>query len=180
MNNMQIIKGISLIFALILLILPYQLIRISKNKTMSDNKKSLQLIFDIPAEIQPGQVCEITVEIKNVSNSSLVVNKRLSVGYQYSKSRELYVNICKPETEKNVGIQKVLYDREFSPPEDYIHLLPNQQISTKFNLFDWYEIPNAGVYMIQVFYQADEKLAYKPDGLCEGIFSSEEKSVIFK
>lgn len=146
---------------------------------MSDNKKSLQVFFDVPAEIQPGQVCEITVEIKNVSKTSTIVNKRLSVGYQQSLSRELIVTICKFDSEEDVGIQKVLYDREFSPPEDYIQLLPNQQISTKFNLFDWYEIPTAGVYTIQVFYQADEKLAYKPDGLCEGIFASNEKSVYF-
>jgi hypothetical protein len=178
---MQIIKGISLIFALTLLNISNQLVRTSKNKTMLDNnEKPLKVMFDLPAEIQLGQVCEIRVEILNVSNSSTIINKRLSVGYQHSLSRELYVTICKPDAPEDVGIQKVLYDREFSPPEDYIQLLPNQQIFIKFNLFEWYEIPKTGKYIIRVCYQADENLAYKPDGLCEGIFCSEEKSVIFK
>jgi len=148
---------------------------------MSDkNEKQIKVNFDLHEKIKLGQVCEIIVEIKNVSNTSTIVNKRLSVGYQHSLSRELYVTICKTDSLEVVGIQKVLYERVFSPPEDYIQLLPNQQIVAKFNLFDWYEVPNAGNYTIWICYQADEKLAYKPDGLLSGVFCSKKKSVIFE
>jgi hypothetical protein len=122
----------------------------------------------------------VTVEIENVSESPTIVNKRLSVGYEHSLSRELYVILSKPDSQEDVGIQKVLYERNFSTPEDYMQILPGQKISVKFNLFDWYEIPEKGKYNIRICYQADENLAYKPDGICKGVFCSEKKSIIFE
>jgi len=71
----------------------------------------------------------------------------------------------------------VLYERYFSPESDFVWLLPQQQTSTHFNLFDWYDIPSAGTYTIRVCYQADEELAYKPEGLLKGEFCSEEKTL---
>lgn len=144
------------------------------------NDKSLKVLVDLSGTIRRGQACEVTVEIKNVSNTSIVVNKRLSVGYKHSLSREIYVIICRPESEKVVGIQKVLYERVFSQPEDYIQLFPDQQIVAKFNLFDWYEVPEAGKYLLWICYQADENLAFKPKGICEGVFCSKKKIINFE
>jgi hypothetical protein len=129
----------------------------------------------MPDQIIKGQSCELKVEIRNNSGSEILVNKRLAIGYRNSLSRELYLTITDKHSAENVGLQKVLYERKFSSSSDFIWLLPQQQISTQFNLFDWYEIPSSGTYTIQIFYQADEELAFKPEGLCRGVFSSEEK-----
>ena len=139
------------------------------------NDESIKVVVNMPDQILQGQPCEIKVDIRNVSGSAVLVNKRLSVGYQHSLSRELYVTICKKDTAVNIGLQKVLYERNFSPASDFVWLLPQQQTSTHFNLFNWYEMLPAGTYTIRVCYQADEELAYQPDGLCKGVFCSEEK-----
>lgn len=139
------------------------------------NDESLKVIVNMPDQILQGQACEINVDIRNVSTSAVVVNKRLSVGYQNSLSRELYLTIFKKGTSINVGQQKVLYERNFSPISDLVWLLPQQQTSTHFNLFNWYEMLPAGTYSVRVCYQADEELAYQPDGLCKGVFCSEDK-----
>jgi len=144
------------------------------NKT---NDESIKVIVNMPDQILQGQPCEINVDIKNVSDSSILVNKRLSVGYQNSLSRELYITICKKDSSTIIGLQKLLYNRNFSSESDFVWLLPQQQTSTHFNLFDWYDIPSAGNYTIRVCYQADEELAYKPKELLKGVFCSEEKTV---
>ena len=127
--------------------------------TMSDiNKTQLKVQVELPEKIRAGQPCEV----------------------QNSLSRELYIIICHLGTTENVGIQKVLYERQFSASDDFVKLLPDEKISVKFNLFDWYEFPKTGNYSLQVCYQVDEKLAYKPNGLVEGIFCSEKKLVTFE
>jgi len=175
------LSGISIILALVYFNQSNQSDMTSRNECRSiENDKPLKVMVNLPDEISIGQPCEIKVDIKNISGSSVLVNKRLSVGYQNSLSRELYISICEKGSSTDIGKQKVLYERQFSPSSDFVWLLPEQQISTKFNLLDWYEIPSAGIYTIQVFYQADEKLAYKPDGLCGGTFCSEEKILTVK
>lgn len=144
----------------------------NENKAIDE---SIKVIVTMPDQIRYGQPCEIKVDIKNISASTVLVNKRLSVGYQQSLSRELYISICEKNTSKNIGLQKVLYNRNFSPESDFVWLLPQQQTSTHFNLFDWYDIPSAGTYTIRVCYQAGEELAYKPKELLKGVFCSEEK-----
>ena len=141
------------------------------------NDASLMVIVNMPDQILQGQACEIKVDIRNVSTSAVIVNKRLSVGYQNSLSRELYLTIFKKGTSVKVGQQKVLYERNFSPESDFVWLLPQQQTSTHFNLFNWYEMLPEGIYSIRVCYQADEELAYQPDGLCKGVHCSEEKTL---
>lgn len=141
------------------------------------NDESLMVIVNMPDQFMYGQACEIKVDIRNVSGSAILVNKRLSVGYRNSLSRELFVTIFKKGTSINMGLQKVLYERDFSPVSDFVWLLPQQQTSTRFNLFNWYEMLPAGTFSVRVCYQADEELAYQPDGLCKGVFCSEEKTV---
>jgi hypothetical protein len=178
---MQVIVHGLLIFVLLLLNSVNQSDTTLFNTIMTESKeKKLEIKFNIPDKIRDGQPCEIVVEVKNISSSETIVNKRLSVGYQNSLSRELYIIICHEGLTENVGIQKVLYERSFSSHEDYVKLLPGKKISTKFNLFDWYEFPKAGNYTLQVCYQGDEKLAYKPDGLAKGILCAEKKMATFE
>lgn len=144
------------------------------------NDETLKVTVTLPDEIMLGKPCIVKVDIRNVSSSAFIVNKRLSVGYKDSLSRELFIIIRKKGASLNIGLQKLLYERDFSPASDYVSLKPQEQISTQFNLFDWYEVPKARTLTIQVCYQADENLAYKPDGLVEGIFYGEKKEVTFK
>lgn len=178
---MKIIANSLFIFVLMLLSSLNQLDTTLYNIAMSDiDKMPLKVKVNLPEKIQAGQPCEVVIEIKNISSSEIVVNKRLSVGYQESISRELFITVCHLGSTENVGIQKMLYERPFSVADDYVKLLPDEIISVKFNLFDWYEFPKAGNYSLQVCYQADEQLAYKPDGLTEGIFCSEKIPVTFE
>lgn len=141
--------------------------------------KELKIGIDIPERIKSGQNCSVNVEIENVSNESVIINKRLAIGYQNSLSRELYVVIYHPDSTENVGIQKVLYERSFALQADFVSLKPGEKILTHFNLFDWYEFPQSGKYDLVVCYQADEELAYKPDGLVQGTFCSARKAINF-
>lgn len=137
----------------------------------------IKVVLTMPDQILQGQPCEIKVDIKNVSANRVMVNKRLSVGYQKSLSRELFISICHEGSSENIAEQKVLYERKFSPASDFVWLQPQQQTSTHFNLFDWYEIKAAGTYTLLICYQADEELAFKPEELCKGVFCSEEKKL---
>lgn len=141
------------------------------------NDELIRVIVNMPDQILQGQPCEIQVELKNGSDSAVLINRRLSVGYRNSLSRELFVILRNQDTSEEIGLQKVLYERNFASAEDFTRLLPQQKISTHFNLFDWYEIPTAGTYTLCVCYQADEELAYKPEGLCKGTFCSEPKTL---
>lgn len=137
----------------------------------------IKVIVNMPDQILRGQPCQINIELKNVSDSTVLINQRLAVGYRKSLSRELYITIQNQDNSEDIGLQKVLYERNFASAADFIWLLPQQEIHTSFNLFDWYEIPSAGTYMLSVCYQADEELAYQPEGLCRGTFCSEPKKV---
>jgi hypothetical protein len=147
---------------------------------MPDINDVLIVTAKIPDEIEAGQPLPVNVEITNVSDFPVVVNKRLSVGYRNSLSRELFVLVFIAGTHVESGIQKLLYERPFSTGEDYIRLKPDEKIKKEFNLFEWYEMPKAGKYDISVCYQADEDLAYKPDDVVKGVFCAEKKTVNIK
>ena len=72
-----------------------------------------------------------------------------------------------------VSQKALLYQRNFSSPEDYVWLAPGQSIATSFDLFEWYSLPSTGEFELVVCYQADEPLAPKPDGLLAGTYCSE-------
>ena len=108
-----------------------------------------------------------------------LVNKRLSVGYKKSQARELFVSITKIKENTEAGIQSQLYNRDFSQPADFVWLQPGEGIGAEFNLFDWYTVLSKGTYYIQVCYQADEALTYKPEAITKGIYSSNPKKITF-
>lgn len=152
--------------------------------------------MDKKETILPGKVLKLEVEmaqtaklqlpfaiqviLKNVSKVPQLVNKRLSMGYKSSLARELFVSISKTKSGPIIGAETELYERDFSKPEDFVWLQPDQQVTTEFNLFDWYELPGKGSYYIKVCYQADEKLAYKPADLTKGTFCSAVTKVTFE
>lgn len=177
---MKIVAYTSFIFILVISIFQNQFFRTSVSNSMSDKNNSLKVTIQLSETIESGQFFEIAVEIANVSNLPVIVNKRLSVGYRESLSRELFVSIFTADSDNEVGIQKALYERPFSTREDYIHVKPGKKLTAKFNLFDWYEFPKPGKYNILVCYQADEDLAMKPNGVVKGVFCSEKKTINFR
>jgi hypothetical protein len=134
------------------------------------------LQIDVKVLTQPVRLsgpCMIEVRITNKSHQSVVLNRRLSVGYKNSLSRELFIEVFEEGSNEVVSREGLLYERAFSSPDDYVRVEPEQSIGTSFNLFEWYTLRSPGQYELVVYYQADENLALKPAGLLEDIFSSE-------
>jgi hypothetical protein len=116
--------------------------------------------------------CKIEVRLTNRSLDAVLINRRLAVGYRDSVARELFVEVYKRESGEVVSQKALLYQRNFSSPEDYVWLAPGQSIATSFDLFEWYSLPSAGEFELVVCYQADEPLAPKPAGLLPGTYCS--------
>jgi len=134
------------------------------------------LQIDVKVLTQPVRLsgpCMIEVRITNKSHQSVVLNRRLSVGYKNSLSRELFIEVFEKGSNEVVSNEALLYERALSSPDDYVRVEPEQSIGTSFNLFEWYTLRSPGQYELVVYYQADENLAPKPAGLLEDIFSSE-------
>jgi len=134
------------------------------------------LQIDVKVLTQPVRLsgpCMIEVRITNKSHQSVVLNRRLSVGYKNSLSRELFIEVYEKGSNEVVSNEALLYERALSSPDDYVRVEPEQSIGTSFNLFEWYTLRSPGQYELVVYYQADENLAPKPAGLLEDIFSSE-------
>ena len=117
--------------------------------------------------------CEVEVRLTNRSPDAVLINRRLAVGYRDSVARELFVEVYKRGSDEVVSQKALLYQRNFSSPEDYVWLAPGQSIATSFDLFEWYSLPSAGEFELVVCYQADEPLAPKPAELLPGTYCSE-------
>jgi len=125
---------------------------------------------------QPARLshpCKIEVRLTNQSLNPVLINRRLAVGYRDSHARELFAEVLKPESGEIVSKPALLYNRNFSSPDDYVWLSPGQSIATSFDLFEWYILPSAGNFELVVYYQADEPLATKPADLLRGTHASE-------
>lgn len=150
----------------------------NQSLSMREKKEGAMKILQIDIKIlsQPVRLsspCMVEVRLTNKGPQSVVLNKRLSVGYKNSLSRELFLELFKKGTNVVVSKEGLLYERPFSSPEDYVPVEPEQSIATTFNPFEWYSLPSPGEYELVVYYQADENLAYKPVDLLLGTYSSE-------
>ena len=117
--------------------------------------------------------CWVEVRLTNQSTESVLINKRLAVGYRDSDARELFADAFKRGSTEIVSQKALLYERAFSPREDYVWLAPGQSVSTSFDLFKWYSLPTAGEFELVMYYQADEPRAAKPAELLPGTYASE-------
>lgn len=136
--------------------------------------KALQIDGNIlnPAAPMSGP-CMVEIRVTNKSPQPVRINRRLAVGYRNSQARELFLEVFKKGSTEVVSKQALLYERDFSPPDDYVWLAPEQSVSALFDLFKWYSLPSPGEYELMVYYQADEPLAAKPADLLTGTYSSE-------
>jgi len=145
---------------------------------MPKRKGSAMETFDVEVRIltQPlrlSQPCKVELRLTNRSLDAVLVNRRLAVGYRDSVARELFVEVYKRGSGEVVSQKALLYQRNFSSPEDYVWLAPGQSIATSFDLFEWYSLPSAGEFELVVCYQGDEPLAPKPAELLPGTYCSE-------
>ena len=134
------------------------------------------LEIEVKITTQPVRLsspCGMEVRIINKSQQSVVLNRRLAVGYKNSVSRELFVEVFERASNQVVSQEGLLYERDFAPPEDYLRVAPEQSIARSFNLFEWYKLRSPGEYEVVVYYQADESLATKPADLLPGTHASE-------
>jgi hypothetical protein len=157
---------------------PAELPQVSHHSPSMPNKKgSAMETLDAQVRIltQPvrlSQPCKVEVRLTNQSTDAVLINRRLGVGYRDSVARELFVEVYKRESGEVVSQKALLYQRNFSSPEDYVWLSSGQSVATSFDLFEWYSLPSAGEFELVVCYQADEPLAPKPQGLLPGTHCS--------
>ena len=121
--------------------------------------------------------CIVNVRITNISGDSILVNRRLEVGYRDSFNRELFVEVYNKGTNEIVSEPAQLYQRNPVMLQDYGYLEPEGEIAGSFDLCEWYyfPLPLAGDFEMVVYYQADESHSRElPVGILRGIYSSEK------
>jgi hypothetical protein len=123
--------------------------------------------------VRLSRPCQVEIRVTNRSPDPVLVNRRLAVGYREGQAREVFAEVYRRGSDEIVSRPALLYQRDFSPPEDYVRLPPGHSVETTFALFEWYSLPSAGEFDLVVSYQADEPLAPKPAGLLGGIHTSD-------
>lgn len=128
------------------------------------------MLVNPPAQM--GKPLFVRVAIKNTGNKPETVNARLSVGYENSLSREIFIRM----SASPISDDKIYYEadinRDFSRQEDYIQIQPGESIYNVINVFECYQPTKPGKYEIAICYQGDEPLAFPPEGILPGIFCS--------
>lgn len=123
-------------------------------------------------EIRSGSPVLIRVILKNISDSAIVVNKRMAVGYKNSLSRELYADLRMENDDQIAPYYESDINRDFSPESDYVVLKPDEILSETIDIMQFYVLKGPGKYLLTLYYQADEELASVPENLIKGEFSS--------
>lgn len=96
--------------------------------------------------------------IKNHDSIPIKLVKRLSIGYEKTDNREIYLLITKNDSEENIAKNAVLYSREKATKDDFEWVQPGESINTNFTLEEWYELPNKP-FRIQAVYDPSESLS---------------------
>lgn len=127
-------------------------------------------LLDPPARMDKPLYLRVT--LKNTGKKTETVNARLSMGYENSLSREIFVRMGALPISQGRIYYEADIDRDFSRPEDYVLLQPGHSISNVINLFEYYQPIKPGKYEIVVCYQGNEPLAFPPADILSGIFCS--------
>lgn len=93
----------------------------------------------------------VRVALVNTGRSPVIVAGRMAIGYENSTDREIYAVLRNSLTGEDVGGPAQLYHRAPHSADDLQTLNVGDQISTVFNLDDWYTHP-AGELELQVVY----------------------------
>jgi hypothetical protein len=117
-----------------------------------------------PARSSPAPV---SVTVTNVSDTPVLVNRRLAPGYRESLSREVWGDV-RDEAGAEATVSTIDYERDFPTADDYGELAPGASVSGEFDLFHYARPQRPGRYTITIVYQADEPVANPPDGVVVG------------
>ena len=109
----------------------------------------------------------VAVSVTNVSDSPVLVNRRLAPGYRDASSRELWADI-RDDTGAPASVSTIDYERDLPTASDYGELGPGESLTGRFDLFHYARPQRAGRYSVTVVYQADEPVAGPPPGVVAG------------
>jgi hypothetical protein len=109
----------------------------------------------------------VTVTVTNVSDSPVLLNRRLAPGYRDSTSRELWAEVH-DETGAPAAVATIDYERDLPAPDDYTELAPGEAVAGRFDLFHYARPQRPGRYEVTIVYQADEPVARPPEGIVAG------------
>lgn len=143
---------------------------------MNETKTLLLKILPLPDKIPLIKPLKVEVSLENNGQDSVLVNKRMAVGYENSISRELYLKLVRVDQSEKLDNIEYDINRDFSPPSDYQWLQPGETIITSFDLLDYYHITKPGTHQLTAYYQADEDLADTPEEIYP--YTVESKPVI--
>lgn len=134
----------------------------TKTIDMTDQNNDIQENLEVHIHIDSITTNNYTTPklfftIKNKGSVPVKLVKKLSVGYENTDNRELYLRITKNDSEENIAKNAVFYSREKTNKNDFEWLQPGHTFSTDFLLKEWYEFPDKP-YEIQAVYDPTESL----------------------
>lgn len=122
-------------------------------------KELVEVLIKIDSITTNGYISPILVlTIKNHDSTPVKLVERLSIGYENTDNREIYLLITKIDSEENIAKNAVLYSREKTTKDDFKWLQPGHSFTTDFVLKEWYDLPNEP-YEIQAVYDPTESLS---------------------
>lgn len=125
--------------------------RLRSNAKVNDSDL-LSIVMDLPVQtIKLGETIEANITLKNISDSPLVVNKRLLLNLPVGEMSEMWFEIQNNEG-KSLPLG-VLIRVRLPIPSDFIVLQPDQSISDTYDLNYWYLIKEPGVYTVKAIYR---------------------------
>ena len=120
----------------------------------------------LPSEpLRRWEPASVTVLLTNTGPEAVLINRRMSPGYEESFPREVYF-----ELDADYG--RLKYDRDISGGSDYRPLDPAATVSTTIDLLHWYRLTEPGSYRIIACYQCDEPGSRPPIGIFRGVVRS--------
>lgn len=128
----------------------------NQNNDIQENMETLIKIDTVT--IDNYTTYKLFFSINNQSSTPVKLIKRLSIGYEQTDNRELYLLITKKDSKDNIAKNAVFYSREKAKKDDFEWLQPGESFKTDFIIEEWYELPN-GAIEIQAVYDPSESLS---------------------
>ncbi len=125
----------------------------------NDIQELVEVLINIDSVTTNGYTTPTLVfTIKNHDSVPIKLIKRLSIGYENTDNREVYLLITKNDSEENIANNAVLYSREKATEDDFEWLQPGQSFKANFVLQEWYKLPKES-FNIQAVYDPTESVS---------------------
>ena len=123
--------------------------------------------------VRLGEPVPVVVELVNQSQTEIVVNSRMGMGYPDSLDRELYCEILQEDGDAYMDYQAYMIDYRRKALGDafFTTLAPGEGVASTFDLHQWYHLVRPGVYQIRVVY-APEPYEPRPEAVVDRIVSA--------